>query len=116
MSKDIIKDPLTITQVSSMGGKKRAQSLSAERRKEIAIKASYSRNCLNQMPKATHQGKIIIGDISLDCAVLDNGKRVITESSAFKVIGRQRKGRKKKHYVSNERKKLKTNVSKMKSV
>lgn len=79
----------------SLGGKKRAKVLSPERRKEIAIKASYSRNSLKDLPRATHQGSFSIGNLEIDCAVLDNGKRVITESSVFKIIGRQRKGRKK---------------------
>lgn len=85
----------TLKELSKLGGRARAQKLSPERRKEIATLASHSRKCMDGIPRVTHQGKIIIGDLELDCAVLDNGKRVITESSAFKIVGRQRKGRKK---------------------
>lgn len=97
MSTNPIKTQFTTLEECSRGGKSRAAKLSPERRKEIAVKASHSRKCVKtlSLPKATHQGKLIIGDLEIDCAVLDNGKRVITESSAFKIIGRQRKGRKK---------------------
>lgn len=34
----------------------------------------------NNHPKATHRGELTIGDIKIPCAVLDNGKRVISET------------------------------------
>lgn len=85
----------TLQELSKLGGKARADKLSPERRKEIALKASHSRGCMKDIPKATHQGKLFIGELEIDCAVLENGKRIISESSAFEILGRQRKGRKK---------------------
>ena len=32
-----------------------------------------------EIPKVTHAGKLILGDVNIPCAVLDNGVRVITE-------------------------------------
>ncbi len=43
-------------------------------------------------PKAMYRGKLPIGEVELDCAVLDNGKRVLTATSVFKAFGRPRKG------------------------
>jgi len=43
--------------------------------------------------KATHQGKLSIGDKQLNCAVLDNGYRVIASASVFKAFGRPVGGR-----------------------
>lgn len=44
--------------------------------------------------KATHQGSLKINDISLPCAVLENGTRILTIASVFKALGRPRKGTK----------------------
>ena len=45
-----------------------------------------------QLPKALYQGTLPIGEIELDCAVLENGARVLTAASIFKAFGRTRKG------------------------
>ena len=42
--------------------------------------------------KVTHSGKLIIGDTSISCAVLENGQRIITQSSIYKTFGKQRRG------------------------
>ena len=34
----------------------------------------------NELPKATHRGQLCIGKIKIPCAVLDNGKRVLSEN------------------------------------
>jgi hypothetical protein len=44
------------------------------------------------LPKALYQGVLPIGNIELDCAVLDNGMRVLTATSIFTAFGRARKG------------------------
>jgi len=84
---------LTIQDLRSLGGKARAKNLSPERRKEIAIKASSSRKCASNRPKATHVGDLSIGNIPVECAVLQDGTRVITESAMFKLMGSARGGR-----------------------
>ncbi len=44
--------------------------------------------------KSTHEGKFSIGDSELNCAVLEDGTRVITKSAVFKAFGRTKRGRK----------------------
>lgn len=45
------------------------------------------------LPRALYSSKELpIGDVVLECAVLDNGMRVLTATSVFKVFGRPRKG------------------------
>lgn len=84
----------TITnQDRSKGGKKRAENLTAEQRREIALKANHSRKCMRDLPKATHSGELIIGDSSISCCVLADGRRLISETSMFEILGRTRKGR-----------------------
>jgi hypothetical protein len=43
--------------------------------------------------KATHQGKLRIGDKNLDCAVLEDGTRVISLGAVFRAFGRTKRGR-----------------------
>lgn len=44
------------------------------------------------LPKAMYIGILPIGDIQLDCAVLDNGTRVLSASSVFTAFGRPSRG------------------------
>lgn len=93
MSENIASKQFTTPEQCSNGGKARAAKLSPERRREIAIKASQSRKCLKDVPKATHYGKLRFGDIEVDCAVLEDGRSIITETSLFSLFGMRRKGR-----------------------
>ena len=43
--------------------------------------------------KATHQGKLEIGEIKLDCAVLEDGTRIISRNAIFRAFGRTKRGR-----------------------
>lgn len=43
--------------------------------------------------KATHEGKLQIGDTELNVAVLEDGTRVITQAAVFKAFGRTKRGR-----------------------
>ncbi|PKP32491.1 MAG: hypothetical protein CVU00_11645 [Bacteroidetes bacterium HGW-Bacteroidetes-17] len=43
--------------------------------------------------KATHEGKLKIGEIELNVAVLNDGTRIITQSAVFKAFGRTKRGR-----------------------
>lgn len=45
--------------------------------------------------KATHEGKLLLGEnsIELNCAVLQDGTRVISQTSIFKAFGRTQRGR-----------------------
>lgn len=48
--------------------------------------------------KATHQGKLNIGEKELTCAVLNDGTRVLTSTAIFKAFDRPRKGKGKESY------------------
>jgi hypothetical protein len=45
--------------------------------------------------RATHFGKLNLGEKELTCAVLEDGSRVISRSAVFKAFGRTKRGRKK---------------------
>ena len=46
----------------------------------------------DKLPRATHEGVLRIGSISMDCAVLEDGARVISESGMLKAFGLYRSG------------------------
>lgn len=74
--------------IQSSGGKARAESLTDQQRKEIASKAAQARWA---KPKATHAGELHIGDITIPCAVLEDGTRVLTQQGFYMAIGRSGK-------------------------
>lgn len=47
----------------------------------------------DDLPKATHEGNLLIGDRSLDCAVLETGKRVMSQNEVFEAFGRRSRGK-----------------------
>ena len=47
---------------------------------------------VKDLPKAMYWGKLPIGNIELDCVVLENGQRILTAQSIFTAFGRARKG------------------------
>lgn len=61
------------------GGIARREALSPERRAEIARMAAMKR-WDKSIPKATHEGELHIGDLTIPCAVLEDGTRVLSES------------------------------------
>ena len=66
----------------SKGGRARADNLTREERREIARLGAQARwgglreDDDIELPKATHQGKMIVGSLTLDCYVLEDGRRV----------------------------------------
>ncbi len=42
--------------------------------------------------KATHRGTVTVGDVELDCAVLEDGTRIVTRAAAFEAFGRPQRG------------------------
>lgn len=70
----------------SNGGKQRAENLSPERRKEIAESAAMER-WHKETPKATHIGILNIGKIEISCAVLKDGKRILSENAVVNSLG-----------------------------
>ena len=42
------------------------------------------------IPRATHQGDLVLGDASITCAVLEDGTRLLSQGGFLKAIGRSR--------------------------
>jgi len=77
----------------SLGGKRRAESLTKKQRKEIASNAAKARWAEDSvLPKAEYRGEITIGELSIPCAVLNNGKRVISENGITNALLGSRSG------------------------
>lgn len=76
------------------GGKARAASMTAEQRKELAQKAAAAR-WSGEPPKRTISGSsdrpLKIGDAEIECYVLEDGSRVITQAAMMTAIGRNRR-------------------------
>jgi hypothetical protein len=78
--------------IQSMGGKARAESLSAEQRSEIAKTASAARW---NLPRATHKGILNIPGVTedIECHILPDGTRLLSRISVLKAIGRTGKAK-----------------------
>ncbi len=74
------------------GGVARAQSMSPERRKEIAMKGVEAKRIKGELLKAEYEGKLKIGDAELDVAVLGNKQRIVTLTAVFKALDRPIRG------------------------
>jgi hypothetical protein len=88
--------------IQSKGGKARAESLPARDRKAIARGAAEARwekaGKLKPLPQATHEGILTIGDIEIPCAVLADGRRVLTQSGVMVALGRARQAKGRQYY------------------
>ena len=80
------------------GGKARAESLTPEQRSEIAATAAQARWAL---PKATHEGIIKLGAVEIPCAVLADGRRVLTQSGFMRALGRARQAKGREYYAGD---------------
>ena len=82
----------------SKGGKARAEALSEDSRREIARHAARSRwereKSQGPIPKATHRGMLQIGEMSIQCAVLDDGRRILSETGITNALGSRSGGSK----------------------
>lgn len=83
--------------IQSMGGEARARKLTPEERSEIASRAAESRwgrraatEGMARLPRATHTGELNLGAASIPCAVLENGRRVLTQRGMFVALGRNK--------------------------
>src|SRR5260370_28172120 len=75
------------------GGRERAARLPAEARSEIARRAAQKRwgTRSTTVLQAKHAGDLNIGDLTLACAVIDDGSRairVISHSTMLTALGR----------------------------
>ncbi len=71
------------------GGAARASALSPQERKDIAKKAAEARW---GAPKAIYTGQLLLGDLSVDCAVLPDGTRVLSQRGVGRALGRAHGG------------------------
>jgi hypothetical protein len=67
--------------------------MTPEQRKEAASKAALAKAELARLPKATHQGDLRIGDATLQCYVLADGTRVLTQEGFLTAMGRAGKAK-----------------------
>lgn len=86
------------------GGEARAKKLSAEDRSKIARQAALARHNPPptvkeepgegeiQLPTATHQGQMALGDLLLDCYVLEDGRRVFHKRGMARALGLKSEG------------------------
>lgn len=84
-------DEQTIIDAKARGGVARAESLSPEQRKEIAQKAAQARwrvkNDPEGIPKAKREGVLTIGEVDLECYVLEDGRRLIHKRGMARALG-----------------------------
>ena len=75
---------------ASKGGKARAKALTPEHRKAIARDAIAARWAKKEgnLPIAEYEGKFPLGSTEISCAVLPDGKRVITQAAFLTALGR----------------------------
>ena len=79
--------------IQSKGGIARARVLTPYARSEIARSAATARwNAEQKILKATHMGPLTIGEVEIQCAVLEDGTRVLTQQSFLRSIGRSHPG------------------------
>lgn len=78
--------------IQSKGGEARAKALTREERSEIARAAALARHQKEKpIPKATHEGPLELGGAEIDCAVLEDGTRVLSRAGFVRAIGRKGK-------------------------
>lgn len=71
----------------SLGGKARAENMTALQRSKAAQKAADARWGKN-VHEAEHIGSLNINDMSLECVVLGDGRRVVSQGSISAALGR----------------------------
>jgi hypothetical protein len=76
-------------ELKARGGHARAEALTPEQRKEIARKAALTR-WEGEIPQASHEGKFGIGKTTISAAVLPNHKRLLTQATFLRALGRSR--------------------------
>src|SRR5690242_11658899 len=85
-------EPVAKVPGRAKGGLARAAALSRSRRQGIAQKAALARWHKNAA-FATHTGILVIGDFAIDCANLNDGRRVFSQRSVNRSLGRKHGGR-----------------------
>jgi hypothetical protein len=80
----------------SKGGQARAEKLSTDEKRDIAASGGQAKRdkvkALGDLPKATHQGKMNVGDLVLDCYVLEGGRRLFHKRGMARALRMQSGG------------------------
>lgn len=80
----------------SKGGRARSNQLSSNRRREIAIKAALTRWSKvpdpTNLPRASHQGLLAIGDVDIEVYRLHDGRRLIAKGAMAKALNLKSEG------------------------
>lgn len=80
----------------SKGGNARAQSLTSEQRREIAKRAAEARWAKienpGELPKASHQGVLPIGDVEIEVYRLRDGRRLIAKGAMARALNLKSEG------------------------
>src|SRR6476469_9391774 len=71
------------------GGHARAQAMSKEERQESARRAALARWSVD-LPQAMYEGLVQIGDTEIYAAVLEKGKRLLSQATFLRALGRSR--------------------------
>lgn len=79
------------------GGHARAAALSKAERSAIAKQGAKAR-WKKELPRATHEGVLKLGSIEIPCAVLEDGRRLLTQSGLMKALGRSRQAKGRGYY------------------
>ena len=91
--------------IQAMGGAARAKKLTKEERSHIAQGAAEARwekeGNSKPLPRATHEGILTIGNMEIPCAVLEDGRRVLTQSGVMISLGRARTAKGREYYDSD---------------
>lgn len=75
---------------AAKGGIARASRMTPEERSEAArraVEARWARQGKSPMPRATHDGILELGDRKIECAVLEDGTRVLSQRSFATAVG-----------------------------
>ena len=78
---------------AAKGGKARAEKLTPEQRSETARLAAETRWGAKAKVNASHVGRLQIANSEIECAVLEDGRRVLTQETFLTAIGRSAKGK-----------------------
>lgn len=75
------------------GAAARAGSLTPARKKEIAEKAARTRWGASEVPTAEYTGTLKLGDLEIPCAVLPDGRRLLSQRGIMGALGRKYGGK-----------------------
>jgi hypothetical protein len=80
----------------SKGGNARAKNLTSDKRREIAKRAAQARwaklSDPNNLPRASHQGLLPIGDVEIEVYRLYDGRRLIAKAAMAKALNLKSEG------------------------